>query len=655
MDIDKIIDQMTLREKCEMLTGKDNWRITPIERLGVPEIMMADGPHGLRKEVKDQKGIYVRTEQAVCYPSAVTVASSFDPEIASMMGDAIATECRARDVHLLLGPGINIKRNPLCGRNFEYYSEDPLVSGTMAKAFINALQNKHIGACIKHYALNSQETYRMISSSITDERAKHEIYYKAFHDALEANPDMVMCSYNRVDDVFASENKELLDDTLRRKFGFKRVIVSDWGAVKNRSKALKATLDLEMPGYSGSADLLEQEFQAGNITTEEIDSSIRRLLELIASKAKNKPIKLDLEANHKIAYQIAAESMILLKNKDAILPLKPEESLAIIGEMAKTPRYQGGGSSHINPYRVDSILEVLPKECDFAFASGYSLDGDGYDVDLIQEAVKLAKEKSKVILFIGLTDLYESEGYDRIHLDLPSGHVKLLEEIAKVNPNIVTVLQLGSPITMPWIDKTKGLVNAYLYGEAGAKAVIDVLFGFVNPSGRLAETFACSLEEIPSTRRFAKGNNQVYYQESIYVGYRYFTSAKKQVLFSFGYGLSYTDFAYSELSLNSNVLEIPGKIEVSVTVRNTGKYPGKEVVQLYVENPQNGIFRPLRELRAFKKIHLDPDESKTVIFVLTENDFAYYNTDIASFTSPSGEYRIEICQNAEDVILSVPI
>ncbi len=652
MKFGKIIEQMTVKEKCALLTGKDNWQTYPIERLGVPEIMMADGPHGLRKESAMSDGQPSVTEQAVCYPSAVNIASSFDPETAAIMGEAIAKECRSKNVHVLLAPGINIKRNPLCGRNFEYYSEDPHVSAEMAKGFIAGLKKHNIGSCIKHFALNSQETYRMISSSIADPRTKQEIYYKAFHDALAADPEMVMCSYNRINDTFASENTELLDETLRRRFGYEKVIVSDWGAVKDRTKALAATLDLEMPGYHPSREKLEQDLQSGKITMLQIDKAVERILELIFSKKDNTPVDVDLETNHEIAKKIAEETMVLLKNTEGILPLKDDESIALIGELARKPRYQGGGSSHVNAYRVDSMLGLFPKGSLCEFAPGYSLDGDGYDQSLVQEAKTLARRKDKVVLVIGLTDLYESEGYDRTHLDLPQGHVMLLEALAEVNPNIVVVLQLGSPVVMPWIGKVKGLLNAYLFGEAGAKAVIDILYGKVNPSGRLAETFAMDLKDIPSTRRFAKGNNHVYYQEGIYVGYRYFLTANRPVLFPFGYGLSYTRFEYSDLEIDMNPLTMPGKVNVSVKVKNVGGCFGKEVVQLYVKNPQTGIFRPLRELRKFTKINLAPDEEVTLTFELGETDFSYFNIAMDKFFAPNGEYEIEICQNANEVILN---
>ncbi len=655
MKVQEILKKMTLEEKCAMLVGQDSWHITPVERLGIPSIMMADGPHGLRKELEASNNLDRQTCRAVCYPPAVTVACSFDPDLASNMGNAIGKECRAQNVDLLLGPGINIKRNPLCGRSFEYYSEDPYLTSEIAKGFINGLKKNNIGACLKHYALNSQESYRMISSSIADQRAKQEIYYKAFHDALQSDPDMVMCSYNRVDDIYASQNKELLADNLRNKFGFSKVIVSDWGAVKNRSKALKASLDLEMPGFPGSVKLLLDDYHNGNISLEIIDKSVERLLSLIASKQDNETISVSLEENHKLAATVASESIVLLKNDKKILPLKKSDSLAVIGELARHVRYQGGGSSHINPYRVDSILDFIPEGVVHEFAPGYILQGDGFDDSLLEEAKLLAAKMDKVILVIGLTDEYESEGYDRLHLDVPSSHNRLVNEIASVNSNLIVILQIGSPIVMPWLDLPRAVVNAYLGGEAGASAVIDVLYGKVNPSGRLAETFALKLDDIPSNKYFAKGNNQVYYQESIYVGYRYFESAKKQVLFPFGYGLSYTTFAYSELSLSSGTLKLSGTIKASVKLKNTGKTTGKEVVMLFVGNPQDKLFRPVRELRKFRKVLLKPGEEQIVEFELDKSAFSHYDTTTSAFVVNSGKYTIEIRKNAREGILEASL
>jgi beta-glucosidase len=654
MDIDQTLKNLTIAEKCALLVGQDQWHTYPIPRLGISSIMMADGPHGLRKEISSSHALEAKTVVAVCYPPAVTLASAFDPEITYRVGEAIGKECRKENVHVLLGPGINIKRNPLCGRSFEYYSEDPHLTAEMAKGFVRGLKSLNVGACIKHFALNNQETARMISSSIADERTKHELYYKAFREVVKADPDMVMCSYNKVDGIFASENTELLASTLRAQFGFSKVVVSDWTAVKNRSRALMASLDLEMPGIQDSVRLLQNDLAKGNITQEMMDDSVKRLLFLIDHRQDNSPLEVDLEANHVIARQVAAQSMVLLKNVEGILPLKPSDSIAIIGAMAVNPRYQGGGSSHVNPFRVDQISDLLPEGVDWSYAPGYLLSGDGLDPKLIVEAEAMAKGKDKVVLVIGLTDEYESEGYDRPHLDLPIGHQVLLERIAIANPNLIVVLELGSPIRMPWIGKVKAVLNAYLGGEAGAGAIVDLLYGIENPSGRLAETFANSLEDIPSTRRFAKGNKEVYYQEGLYVGYRYFSSAQKPVLFPFGYGLSYTTFAYSELDCPDQAT-LTDSFTVSINVKNTGPFFGREVVQLYVRNPLDKLFRPRCELRHFQKIPLEPQAEKRVSFILGPEDFSIYHPDTKTFVGCSGQYEIAIQKNAEAILLSKSI
>ncbi|HOP56591.1 MAG TPA: glycoside hydrolase family 3 C-terminal domain-containing protein [Bacillota bacterium] len=652
MDIKKILQELTIEEKCSLLVGKDGWHTVPFEKLGIPSIMVADGPHGLRKEQNNPETGKMEIVKAVCFPPATTVACSFDPEISKRMGSAIGKECRKENVHVLLGPGVNIKRNPLCGRNFEYYSEDPVVSGKIASGFIQGLNKEKVGACVKHYAFNSQESYRMVSSSILDERAKNEIYYRSFTEAIKAKPAMVMCSYNRVDDIYASENKELLDDTLRNKFGFDKVIVSDWGAVKNRVNALKATLDLEMPVFKPSVGMLIEAYENQIITEAEIDKSVERLLKLIDEKKDNLPLEVDFEKNHLESKKIAEESMVLLKNEESILPLKTSDNILIVGALAKNVRYQGGGSSHINSYKVDNITDCMPNEVVWEYAEGYAITGDGQNDSLAKEAIEKAKGKDKIVFVLGLPDNYETEGMDRINLNIPKGQKLLLEKMATVNENIVVVLLTGSPVRMPWLSKCKGLLLAGLGGEAVGMAVADILYGKTSPSGRLAETYALELESIPSQRRFAKGNGQVYYQESIYVGYRYFETADRPVLFPFGYGKSYTEFQYENLHLSSDKLAIGEKLSVEVTVRNTGKVKGKEVVQLYVGNPPSKIFRAVRELKDFAKIELKPGEEKIVSFTLDQDAFSYYNTDIHDFVPLSGTYSIEIRKNAHEGILS---
>lgn len=656
MDIEKILGQLSLHEKCRLLVGADAWHTYAIPRLSIPSIMMADGPHGLRKQLDSLNAMDLHESyKAVCFPAEVTVAATFDPELARTMGEGIAHECRNKDVQVLLGPGVNIKRSPLCGRNFEYYSEDPLLAGEMGAAFVRGVQSQNVGACVKHFALNSQETYRMISDSIADPRAFHEIYGKAFARVVAEKPAMVMCSYNRVDGTYASENPALLDGILRKEYGFEGVVVSDWTAVNVRSRALKATLDLEMPGYIYSVHQLEKAFETGEIAMEEIDASLRRLLKLIGEKGGNVIEDFDLSENHARARRIAEGGIVLLKNDRDILPLVKTEKLALVGKLAREVRYQGGGSSHINPYRVDSLVESMPADADYVYCDGYTLVGDGYDAALIEEAKAAALGKDKVVVVIGLTDEYESEGYDRRHLNLPRGHNELVEALCSVNENVVVVLQVGSPVLMPWKDEVRGIVNAYLLGEAGAGALADILFGKVNPSGRLPETFPAHLEDTPCWGRYALGNGEVHYQESVYVGYRWYSSADVETLFPFGSGLSYTDFTYTDLKADSAILKVPGSLSVSVRVKNAGTRAGKEVVQLYVANNQDRQFKPKHELRAFRKISLEPGEEKTVVFELREADFSYYEPAVGGFVADTGNYEVQIRQDAENLLLSLPV
>jgi beta-glucosidase len=652
MNIEKMISEMTLREKCTLLVGLDSWHTYSIPRLNVPSIMMADGPHGLRKQLQSNNDVQANESyKAVCFPNEVTVACSFDPQVAYQMGKGIAMECLNKDVQVLLGPGLNIKRSPLCGRNFEYYSEDPVLTGEMGAGFVRGIQSKNVGACIKHYALNSQESYRMISNSVADERAFYEIYTKAFRRAVQENPAMVMCSYNKIDGIYASENRRVLNDVLRQEFGFQNVIVSDWTATNERDSALKASLDLEMPGHKYSIRRLEKAFKKGIISMEEIDASVGRILQLVATKINNRIEDFDLALNHELAKKITAESLVLLKNDNHVLPLLGSEKIAIIGQMAKKVRYQGGGSSHINPFKVISMLDCLPLETNYVYGDGYRLDGDGYDFQLIEAAKTLAIGKDKVILVIGLTDLYESEGYDRNHLDLPKGHTELVKAVLQVNPNVIVVLQIGSPILMPWLSDVKAVLNTYLVGEAGSSAVVDVLYGKTNPSGRLAESFPARLEDTPCYHDYALGNGDACYKESIYVGYRYYSSIGLKTLFPFGYGISYTTFEYRDLTLSTSKMKVPGKINVSVYVKNTGQVPGKEVVMLFIKPDQSHQFKPKHELRKFTKIMLSPGEEQLVSFELTDADFNYYEPAIHGFSTDSGIYQIQIRKDAETLLL----
>ncbi len=655
MNIDALIKDLTFEEKCQLLVGKNGWETKNIDRLEIPSIFMADGPHGLRKVVEG-KTITERSVKAVCYPSLVTLASSFDPKVASLMGSSIAKEFKANDVSLILGPGVNIKRHPFCGRNFEYFSEDPLVSAEMGKAFVKGAKAEGVGVCAKHYALNSQESYRMMSDSVADVRAKYEIYYRSFAEIVSLEPEMIMCSYNKVDGVYASENIDLLKKTLRDEFGFQGVIVSDWSAVNHRSKALVATLDLEMPGYIYGIHTLLSDVKKGLVSIEALDASVKRILTLVNQFKDQENIAVDLSQHHQVAAEIAAESMVLLKNDEQMLPISKDEKILLLGEMADKVRYQGGGSSHINAHQVTSIVEALADLENIDYLQGYRSKDIEHDKDLLEEAAAACKDYDKVIIVCGLTDEYESEGYDREHLSMPENQIYLINKISKINPNVILLLEIGSPVVMPFLDSVKAVLNLYLGGEALGLAVRKVLLGEVNPSGRLAETFPLKESDIPSHDHFAKGNHKVYYKESIYVGYRYYQTVNKPVLFPFGYGLSYSQFDYRNLTVNQTSLTSKAsKIKLSVDVTNVGNIDGKEVVLLFFEPIQPKTPRPKRELIAFDKVFVKASETVTVHFTVTAKNLQYYHPRQKAFVTDDGTYKLQICKNARDILVEQEI
>lgn len=653
MDNLELLKQLTLEEKCALVVGKDAWRTKDIERLGIPSLMMADGPHGLRKVI-DDRSIHEEAVPAVCYPSLVTLASSFDTKLAGLMGESIAKEFKANQVNLILGPGINIKRHPNCGRNFEYFSEDPKVTSKMAKGYIEGAKRQGVGVCLKHYALNNQETYRMTSNSIADERAKYEIYYKAFQELIDVDPEMVMCSYNLIDGCYASENFKHLQTVLRDEFGFKGVIVSDWSAVNKRGDALIASLDLEMPGIAYSIHELIRKFKKHEIDIAYLDHAVLRILNLIDRFSTSFEESVSLDENHNHAITVASESMVLLKNDHQFFPLNENEKILLVGEMAENVRYQGGGSSHINPYKIDSIRETFVKHNNVHYAQGYHIDNFSNDLELIDELKKLAPNYDKIILVCGLTDEFESEGWDRTHQNIPENQEFVINELAKLNDNIALVLELGSPIAMPYISKVNALLNCYLGGEGLGKALEMVVFGDVNPSGRLAETFPLKQTDVPSDPFFAKGNRNVFYQESIYVGYRYFQTVNKPVLFPFGHGLSYTDFEYSNMNVSNPVLK-EQSITVSIDVTNRGPIDGKEVILLFFESIDPKIPRPTRELIDFDKVLIKTGETKTVQFKVNKDNFTYYHPELKQFMTDDGVYHLQFCKNARDILMEQPI
>ncbi|MXP78490.1 glycosyl hydrolase [Lachnospiraceae bacterium WCA-9-b2] len=652
--VKELISQMTLEEKAGMCSGLDFWHLKGIERLGIPSVMVSDGPHGLRKqdEAADHLGIN-DSIKAVCFPPAVLSACSFDRDLMHEFGDAIGKEAQANDLSVVLGPAVNIKRSPLCGRNFEYYSEDPYLAGETAAAFINGVQKHHVGTSIKHFAANNQEYNRMSCSSDADERTLREIYFPAFETAVKkSQPYTVMCSYNQINGTFASENPWLLTDVLRGDWGFKGYVMSDWGAVNDRVAGLKAGLDLEMPSSNGVYDKeIVAAVKDGSLDERILDETVERILNIVFEYTEHREKQeFTLDADHELAKKIAAESIVLLKN-DSVLPLKETETLAFIGEFAKKPRFQGGGSSHINSFRVSNVLDVVSENANITYAKGFPANADIYDEALAKEAVEAAKTADKVVIFAGLPDSFESEGYDRTHMRLPDCQNRLIDEILAVQPDTIIVLHNGSPVEMPWLSRVKGLLEAYLGGQAVGEAVADILYGKCCPCGKLAETIPYKLSDNPSYLSFGDGEN-VTYQEGIFVGYRYYDAKEMPVAFPFGYGLSYTSYAYSNLRIDKPEITENDTVTVSVDVTNTGDIEGKEIVQLYVRDLTGAARRPLRELKGYEKVSLKPGETKTVNFVLDYRSFAWYHTGIKDWYAASGDYRILIGASSRDLRLS---
>ena len=659
-DVKKLVSQMTLEEKASLCSGLDNWRTKPIERLGIPSIRMSDGPHGLRREPETPEEKQLGPSvPSTCFPTAVTTASSWDRKLIKEMGKALATECQANGVDIILGPAINIKRSPLCGRNFEYLSEDPYLSTQMATAYIKGVQEEGVGTSLKHFAANNQEHRRMTIDEIIDERTLREIYLANFEGAVkDGKPWTVMCSYNSVNGDLASENKYLLRDVLKDDWGFEGFVVSDWGAVNDRVKGLIAGLDVEMPTSFGNRDkLIVEAVRSGKLDEKILDETVERILSIVFKAVDNRRpgLTYDKDAHHKLARKIATESMVLLKNDDKILPLKKEGKIAIIGAFAKQPRYQGGGSSHVNPTKLDNAFEEIQKivqgNAEILYEDGYKMDSEEIDQSLIQRAVEIAKNSNVAIVFAGLPEHYESEGYDRKHMSLPEAHNLLIEEVAKVQPNVVVVLSNGSPVEIPWVNSVKGILESYLGGQASGGAVADILFGIVNPSGKLAETFPKKLSDNPSYLNFPGEGDRVEYREGIFVGYRYYDKKQMEPLFPFGHGLSYTTFEYSNMWVSRREMNDDETVEVRVRVKNTGNVKGKEIVQLYVRDCESTVNRPEKELKGFEKVELEPGEEKIVSFILDKRAFAYYNTELKDWHVESGEFEILVGKSSRDIVL----
>ncbi|MGI6593834.1 MAG: beta-glucosidase [Christensenellales bacterium] len=655
--IKDIIAKLTLEEKAALCSGVSSWETTPIKRLGIPSINMADGPHGMRKEVYEASftNLFDKSYPATCFPPAATVASTWNRDLVYKMGKALANEAKDQEVAVVLGPGINIKRSPLCGRNFEYLSEDPYLTAELGIAYVDGVQSENVGTSVKHYAVNSQEFRRLISSSEIDERALREIYLYAFEQIVKrSNPYTIMSAYNQVNGVYASENKLLLKDILKEEWGYKGVVVSDWGAVTDRVEGVKAGLHLEMPTSGGERDAeIVRAVKEGALSEDVLDDLLADLLSFIfkcdANLAKNKGFKADYASNHILAKEVANEGAVLLKN-DGILPLKEGVDLAVVGKLAEHMRYQGGGSSNVVPKHEVSFLSYLDTlGVKYSYSPGYTIECDKISESMIKDAANSTIGKDVVLVYVGLTDDFESESFDREHLEIPKAHTKLIEEVYKVNKNIIIVLTGGSPSKVSYYDKARAILYIGLTGESGGESNYELLTGKVNPSGKLAETFAIDLDDELSNQYF--GLPFAEYRESIFVGYRYFDKAKKDVMFPFGFGLSYTKFEYSNIEVSHKSLKYGEKLTVSFNVKNIGHYFGAEVAQLYISNKESKQIMPLKELKGFEKVFLSPGEEKTIKIELDDRSFSFYNVDEKEWQIEGGEFDVLVGSSSRHILL----
>lgn len=663
-DLDAIIAQMTLEEKAGLCSGLDFWHTKGVERLGIPSIMMTDGPHGLRKQQAEADHLGINESvPATCFPSGAGLACSWDRQLLEEVGQALGQECQAQGVSVLLGPAANIKRSPLCGRNFEYFSEDPYLSSQMAASHIRGVQSQGVGTSLKHYAANNQEDKRLVVDAEIDARTLREIYLASFEGAVvQAQPWTVMCAYNRVNGTYASQNPFLLEQVLRKEWGFEGFVVSDWGAVDEREQALASGLELEMPASFGRGERrVVEAVKCGALPEATLDRAVKRLLTIIfrAADARQEDVDLDMRTHHDLARRTAEECAVLLKNEDGLLPLEPATPVAVLGAFAEHPRYQGGGSSHIHPTCVEDALACLAQLSNhLTYAQGFDLDDTGDDQrneQLLCAAVETAKAAKVAVIFAGLPDRYESEGYDRAHMQLPVWQNRLIEAVAQVQPHIVVVLSNGAPVEMPWIFRVQAVLETYLAGQASGGAVANLLYGKANPSGHLAETFPLRLEDNPSYLNFPGAGKTVSYREGVFVGYRYYDAKSMETLFPFGHGLSYTTFATTSLRLDREEMTDRDILTVQVGVKNTGDRAGKHTIQLYVKNAPASAVRPVKELRAFAKVDLQPGEEREVTLTLDARAFAYYHTDLQDWYVESGDYEILIGQSAEAVECAAPI
>ena len=649
MKYPEVISKMTLTEKASMMSGESFWKTVSIERLGIPYIMMTDGPHGLRKqaEATDHLGLNPSVP-STCFPPAATIANSWDPQVGEKIGKYLGKEATSLGVSMVLGPGLNIKRNPLCGRNFEYFSEDPYLSGKMASSYVVGMQAEGIAACPKHFAANNQELRRLSNDSVLDRRTLREIYTTGFEIAVkEGKAKSIMTAYNKVNGAYANENEYLLQDILINEWGFKGFVVSDWGGSNDHALGVKNGSHLAMPTTKedGKREILKG-IKEGKLTEDVLDKRVDELLQVVFDLNENKPAKEDISVDtyHQVAREVASESIVLLKNDDNILPLAAEQKVAIIGDFAKTPRYQGAGSSVVNSTRLDDTLSVIESTNlqYIGYEQGFIRNG-GKDERLLTQATDLAKKADVVLLYMGLDELSESEGMDRDHMRINDNQVELLEALHQVNNNIVIVMAAGAAIEMPWLHLAKGLVHGYLAGQAGASAILDIVTGVICPSGRLSESYPMVYEDVPNYKYYPGAEKTSEYREGIYVGYRYYDTADITVRFPFGYGLSYTSFAYSDLAVTDT--------GISLMLENTGSVDGAEVVQMYVATQDSKIFRPKKELKGFRKVFLKAGEKKRVSIDFDDKTFRYYNVKNDTWEIESATYDIMICANVQSVKL----
>ena len=659
--INQLVSKMTLEEKALLTSGRDAWSTQPIERLDIPYIWMADGPHGLRRAPTTYLWGYGDQAPATCFPTASALSASWDMELLEEVGAALGVESNALGVDLLLGPGINIKRSPLAGRNFEYFSEDPILSGKLGAAYINGVQSQGVGATAKHYVANNVETQRMWANSNLDERTLNEIYMTPFEIAVkEAQPWSVMACYNRVQGEYGTESVRLLTDKLKNEWGFKGFVVSDWDAVVDRVQGIRAGMHLEMPGKSAriTNKMVVDAVKNNELDEQQLDAIVKDLLRVVfmGQNTEDKHGDQNIEQHHQLARKVAAEAITLLKNTEKLLPVSTAKykKIAVLGEFAVNPRYQGNGSSQVKPTKLDNFMDIVRDEygegVEFVYSAGYSLANDD-DLSLVDAAATVAADADLALVMAGLPLSYESEGIDRTHIDLPPSHNKLISAVAKAQPNTAVILTNGSAIAMPWVDEVSAILETWLGGQAGAGAIADAVFGKVNPSGKLAETFPVRLEDTPAYLNFPGEDGQVIYGERMFVGYRYYDMRNIEPLFPFGHGLSYTDFAYSDLKLSASEITDKDQLQVSLTVTNTGKVKGKEVIQLYVADTESTVQRPVKELKAFDKVELEPGQSIQVSFTLNERDFSYYNKVYDRWLAESGAFEILVGSSSRDIRL----